>query len=121
VALIANASVSARRSLGQALEQSEWRVVEARDGLEAWELLESAAPELLIIDLELPVLDAFSVIRAAKSQSDLSVIVLAAASDPQTQAQIMEAGVDLLLTKPVEPEHLLASLSALGHGAARVS
>ncbi len=53
------------------LERLGWRSIEARDGLEAWEMLESADPDLLIVDLDVPVLDATQVIRAAKAQGSM--------------------------------------------------
>ncbi len=113
-ALIADKSVTVRRGLTQLLEQAGWRAVEARDGLEAWEMLDSISPELLVIDLDLPLLDPFQVIRAAKSQSDIPVVAIMANDDSNLRALAITAGVNALLQKPVNPEDLLASLKALG-------
>ncbi len=113
-ALIADKSVTVRRGLTQMLEQAGWRAVEARDGLEAWELLDSISPELLVIDLDLPLLDPFQVIRAAKSQGDIPVVAIVANDDSKLRAMAVTAGVNALLQKPVNPEDLLASLKALG-------
>ncbi len=113
-ALIADKSVTVRRGLTQILEQAGWRAVEARDGLEAWEMLDSISPELLVIDLDLPLLDPFQVIRAAKSQSDIPVVAIVANDDSNLRALAITAGVNALLQKPVNPEDLLASLKALG-------
>ena len=112
-ALVADMSVTVRRGLSQVLEQAGWRVVEARDGLEAWELLESVSPELLVIDLDLPLLDPFQVISAAKARGEIPVVAIASGSDPKLQSMTMAAGVNALLSKPVKPEDLLASLQAL--------
>ncbi len=112
--LVADMSVTVRRNLSQVLEQAGWRVVEARDGLEAWELLESVSPELLVIDLDLPLLDPFQVISAAKARGEIPVVAIASGADPKLQAMTMAAGVNALLSKPVKPEDLLASLQALG-------
>ena len=113
-ALVADMSVTVRRSLTQALEHVGWRAVEARDGLEAWELLESVSPELLVIDLGLPLLDPFQVIRAAKSHGDIPVIAIVASDDAKRHSMAITAGVNALLQKPVNPDDLLASLKALG-------
>ena len=107
-------SVTVRRSLTQALEHVGWRSVEARDGLEAWELLESVSPELLVIDLDLPLLDPFQVIRAAKSHGDIPVIAIVASDDAKRHSMAITAGVNALLQKPVNPDDLLASLKAIG-------
>ena len=106
--------MTVRRGLTQLLEQAGWRAVEARDGLEAWEMLDSISPELLVIDLDLPLLDPFQVIRAAKSQSDIPVVAIMANDDSNLRALAITAGVNALLQKPVNPEDLLASLKALG-------
>ena len=111
--LVADMSVTVRRGLTHVLEQAGWRVVEARDGLEAWELLESVSPELLVIDLDLPLLDPFQVIQAAKSQGDVPVIAITASDDATLRAKTMAAGVNALLPKPVKPDDLLASLNVL--------
>ena len=113
-ALVADKSVTVRRSLTHVLEQAGWRAVEARDGLEAWEMLDSISPELLVIDLDLPMLDPFQVIRAAKSQSDIPVVAIVTNDDSKLRALAVTAGVNALLQKPVNPDDLLASLQALG-------
>ncbi|MGA7669004.1 MAG: response regulator [Nitrolancea sp.] len=113
-ALIADKSVTVRRTLTQVLEQAGWRAAEARDGLEAWEMLDSISPELLVIDLDLPMLDPFQVIRAAKSQGDIPVVAIVTNDDSKLRALAVTAGVNALLQKPVNPEDLLASLQALG-------
>ncbi len=112
--LVADMSVTVRRGLTQVLEQAGWRAVEARDGLEAWELLESISPELLVIDLDLPLLDPFQVIRAAKSHGDIPVIAITSNADPKLHAMAISAGVNALLQKPLRPDDLLAGLKALG-------
>lgn len=112
-ALVADMSVTVRRTLTQALEQAGWRAVEARDGLEAWELLESVAPELLVIDLDLPLLDPFQVIRAAKENGEIPVVAVVSRDDSVVRATAISAGVNALLQKPVDPDDLVTSLNAL--------
>jgi chemotaxis protein histidine kinase CheA/CheY-like chemotaxis protein len=113
-ALVADMSVTVRRGLTQVLDHAGWRAIEARDGLDAWDLLESISPELLVIDLDLPLLDPFQVIRAAKSGGDVPVIALVTNDDPKIRARALSAGVDAVLLKPVDPDDLVAGLQALG-------
>jgi chemosensory pili system protein ChpA (sensor histidine kinase/response regulator) len=113
-ALVADMSVTVRRTLTDVLDQEGWRVIEARDGLDAWDLLESIAPELLVIDLDLPLLDPFQVIRAAKSGEDVPVIALVTNDDPTIRAKALSAGVEAVLLKPVDPDDLIVSLRVLG-------
>jgi len=113
-ALVADMSVTSRRGLTQVLDQAGWRAVEARDGLDAWDLLESILPDLLVIDLDLPLLDPFQVIRAAKSGDAIPVIALVTNINPDIRAKALSAGVDVVLLKPVNYDDLITSLEALG-------
>jgi len=113
-ALVADMSVTSRRGLTQVLDQAGWRAVEARDGLDAWDLLESILPDLLVIDLDLPLLDPFQVIRAAKSGDAIPVIALVTNINADIRAKALSAGVDVVLLKPVNYDDLITSLEALG-------
>jgi chemosensory pili system protein ChpA (sensor histidine kinase/response regulator) len=112
-ALVADMSITSRRGLTQVLDQAGWRAVEARDGLDAWDLLESILPDLLVIDLDLPLLDPFQVIRAAKSGDAIPVIALVTNINPELRAKALNAGVDVVLLKPVNYDDLITSLEAL--------
>jgi CheY-like chemotaxis protein len=113
LALVADDSISTRRALCTLLEGDDWAVVEARDGLEAWEQLERAAPNLLLVDLDLALLDAVQVIRAARSQPNTRVVALLNADDPIRQSQLQALGVDALLPKPIDEPALIDTLRLL--------
>ncbi|HVX30057.1 MAG TPA: ATP-binding protein, partial [Nitrolancea sp.] len=112
-ALVADMSITSRRGLAQVLDQAGWRTIEARDGLDAWDLLESIQPDLLLIDLDLPLLDPFQVIRAAKSGEAIPVIALVTNISPELRSKALSAGVDVVLLKPVNYDDLITSLEAL--------
>lgn len=101
--LIANSSISARRSLAQALERDGWRVLAARDGLEVRELLERMRPDLIVIDVELPLLDAFEL----APEGELPVIGLLPDESPEARAQAEALGAHTTITKPWDDELLL--------------
>ncbi|HET7036788.1 MAG TPA: ATP-binding protein [Thermomicrobiaceae bacterium] len=112
-ALVADDSIAARRAIGRVLERHGWRTLEARDGLEAWELLGSVAPALLVIDLDLALLDAAQVIRAAQDQHGIPVIALAGRAGAANQHQLHALRVDAVLGKPIDEDDLAAALGYL--------
>lgn len=110
--LIADDSLSVRRNLTQALEHDGWRVLEARDGMETREVLESTAPDLLIVDVDLPLLDAFKVARV-QSRIDVPLIGLVAQDDNGSRARAQALGAGAVLTKPWETGTLLRTIQVL--------
>jgi DNA-binding NtrC family response regulator len=99
---------SLRRMLRLALEQEGYRVVEARDQVEAEACLRDAPPALCVSDLRLPRGDGFGVLGAAKAADpDLPVIVMTAFGGVEDAVRAMKAGALDFLAKPVSPEHLL--------------
>ncbi|HEU5422134.1 MAG TPA: response regulator, partial [Nitrolancea sp.] len=119
VALVADDSIAARRAIGRVLERHGWRTLEARDGLEAWEMLGSVAPALLVVDLDLALLDAAQVIRAAQDQHGIPVIALAGRAGAANQHQLHALGIAAVLDKPIDGDDLVAALGYLAPQAPR--
>ena len=119
VALVADDSIAARRAIGRVLERHGWRTLEARDGLEAWEMLGSVAPALLVVDLDLALLDAAQVIRAAQDQHGIPVIALAGRAGAANQHQLHALGIAAVLNKPIDEDDLVAALGYLAPQAPR--
>jgi two-component system KDP operon response regulator KdpE len=97
-------------------------VVAARDGIEAWRILESAAaPRLAILDWMMPGVDGVELcrrVRAAGREPYIYILLLTARTESEDLVQGMEAGADDYLTKPFALGELLARLRvALRHAA----
>jgi two-component system OmpR family response regulator len=78
------------------------------------------APRVIILDVMLPDLDGFEVCRRIKQrQSDaggrVPIIFLTAMDSEASRRKGMECGADEYMTKPFDPDHLMASLERLGH------
>jgi len=105
-----------RHVLRELLEREGFAVVEASDGVQALDEVDRSAPDVLVLDLNLPRLDGYGVLshlRARPSTAKLPVIVLTAKGDEENEVRVFETGANDFLTKPFRPRALSARLRAL--------
>jgi CheY-like chemotaxis protein len=105
-----------RDMLSRRLERRGHEVVIAVDGEEGLRLAASAKPDIVLMDMSLPVLDGWEATRRLKSDSatrHLPVLGLTAHAMPADRDKVLEAGCDEYDTKPVELPRLLAKIEAL--------
>jgi len=105
-----------RLVLRDLLERDGFTVVEAPDGIVALDEIDRAAPDVVVLDLNLPRLDGYGVLarlRARPATISLPVIVLTAKSDEDNEVRVFELGANDFLTKPFRPRALTARLRAL--------
>ena len=112
--LIADDSESSRDLLRFILERSGCNVIEAQDGEEALSLALSLFPDLLILDLNMPLRDGYSVTSALRSMPAFArtpIIALSAGIAQTDQVSIAAAGFSMFLPKPVPPAQLRACIT----------
>lgn len=93
------------------LEIEGFRVLLARDGKEALDVLERERPDLIVTDAMMPVLDGIELVRRLRAQplhAELPVVVISAAR--ALSAQAMAAGATHFLAKPFDIDQLIALL-----------
>ena len=95
------------------LEKDGYRVVAAYDGRQALELAARERPALLVLDLMLPEMSGWDVMRSLRQTSDAPVIILTARDDPTDKVVGLELGADDYVVKPFEPKELLARIRAV--------
>jgi len=84
------------------LQRSGFTVREAVDGSDAWEAIQRDAPDLVLTDLDMPVMDGFALVQRIRSTAkfrELPVIVLSTRGSDQDKRRAMEAGADAYLVK----------------------
>ncbi|MDW8050852.1 MAG: response regulator [Armatimonadota bacterium] len=92
------------------LERQGYQVVTAHDGKEALEKVKSEHPDLVVLDVMMPYMDGFEVLRTLRRNpetADLPVIMLTAKAQDQDVLRGWQEGVDMYLTKPFNPQELI--------------
>lgn len=101
--------------LEQELEDLGYDTLGALDGQEALALVESESPDMVLLDIMMPVMDGFEVLarlKAEKSWWDIPVVMISALSDIDSIVKGIEMGAEDFLPKPFDPVILKARLSA---------
>ena len=114
--LIAEDNAVNRELLRELLELRGYAVLEACDGKEALHTIEQAQPELLLLDIGMPVMDGFAVIRRIRENPRLArlpVVAVTAYAMRGDREKILNAGFDGYLSKPVNAHSLAEELNRL--------
>src|SRR5512143_1151926 len=101
--------------LEQELEGPEFEIASASNGEQALSRVRSDSPDLILLDIMMPVMDGFEVLRRLKaddSTRDLPVIIISAASDLASMVRGIQLGAEDYLPKPFEPTLLRARISS---------
>ena len=101
------------RLIAAALERDGFRVDREERGDAAAERVRALSPDLLILDVMLPGLDGFAVLRALRPRWTGPVLMLTARGDDIDQVMGLELGADDYVVKPVVPQVLLARVRAI--------
>lgn len=95
------------------LELEGFQVVEAHDGLGALEAIRRQLPDLVLLDVMMPRLDGFEVLRMLREFSTVSVIMLTAKGEEDDRVRGLELGADDYVTKPFSPRELISRVRAV--------
>lgn len=97
------------------LVRYNFKVVTASNGAEAMEMVRTEKPNLMLLDLMMPVMDGYEVIRRIKSDPQMSsvrIVVLSALNTNGNVVKALNMGADEFLTKPITMDKLYASVNA---------
>lgn len=94
-----------------------YKVVTARDGLEAWDKIVSESPDIIILDLTMPNMDGWQVLNKLRKEPPSSkwqpVIIVSAQSETEKIKQGLEAEADHYLTKPCRIDDILKAIKLM--------
>jgi type II secretory ATPase GspE/PulE/Tfp pilus assembly ATPase PilB-like protein/CheY-like chemotaxis protein len=105
-----------RRVMKDLLQREGYTVAEARDGIQALDEVDRHAPDVIILDLNLPGLDGYGVLSQLRSRAatrEIPVMVLTAKGDEDNEVRVFELGADDFVTKPFRARSLTARLEAV--------
>src|SRR6202012_742812 len=109
-----------RDMLSRRLVRRGHQVLFAGNGAEAVSMTHSERPDIVLMDLSLPIMDGWEATRRLKTDSatrSIPIIALTAHAMAGDRARAIEAGADDYDTKPVDPESLMGKIAALTNGA----
>ncbi|MCQ1954398.1 response regulator transcription factor [Arthrobacter sp. zg-Y238] len=113
VAVIIEDDADIRDLLNAVLQQSGFKVYTAPNGSEGVEAVRLHNPTVVTLDLGLPDIDGFEVIRQLRQFSDAYIVMLTARAEELDTLMGLEAGADDYITKPFRPRELRARISAM--------
>jgi len=114
--LVCDDSVVARKQVVRCLSSAfDATILQAKNGVEALEVLNNHQVDLLCLDLTMPELDGVGVLQAVKSQViETFVVIISADIQPEMKARVEQLGAISFIEKPVKPDVLLSVLNTYG-------
>ena len=94
-------------------QAEDWQFSEASDGFSALQLLEKETWALLVLDIMMPRMDGWAVLRQLRKNSQIPVILLTARDEEYDRLLGFELGVDDYVSKPFSPRELIARMKAM--------
>jgi DNA-binding response OmpR family regulator len=95
------------------LTQAGYLVVKAGDGSAALRSFEAESPDLVVLDINMPLASGFQVCEAIRTRSKVPIMMLTVRGEEEDLVKALELGADDYLTKPFSPRTLLARIKAL--------
>ena len=95
------------------LEHDGFQVVEAYNGIQAIQSLRDSMPDLVLLDVMLPDMDGFEVLKLIREISAVPVIMLTAKGEEDDRVHGLELGADDYITKPFSPRELVSRVRAV--------
>ena len=94
------------------LSANDYKVIEARDGKQALQMVASHCPDLVLLDLGLPDMDGLDIIRQVRAWSKMPIVVVSARDRERDKVEALDLGADDYITKPCGTSELLARIRA---------
>lgn len=116
LALVVDDSITMRRVTQRLLERNGMRVLTAKDGLEALDVLADHRPKIILLDVEMPRMDGYefaSRVRGNSATAELPIIMVTSRSGEKHRARAIEIGVNDYLGKPYQEHEMLDAIRGL--------
>ncbi len=110
--LIADDEAEIRELLRLYLEKDGYRVFESGDGLETLEILKTERIDLLLLDVMMPEMDGFAVLKKLRRENNIPVLIMSAKDADSDKILGLDLGADDYLTKPMNPLEAVARVNS---------
>ena len=111
--LIVEDEANIRELLRLYLERAGYTVLEAENGVEGIKKWKSDKPDMLLLDVMMPVMDGWEVCREIRAESDVPIIMLTAKGETADRVSGLEMGADDYIVKPLEMPEVIARVRAV--------
>ena len=114
--LVVDDSVTVRKVTSRFLERQGFNVVLAKDGIDAFEILQETTPDLMLLDIEMPRMDGFEVasqVRHNRRLQELPIIMITSRTGEKHRERAFEIGVNDYMGKPFQENQLLNKIQGL--------
>jgi two-component system response regulator MprA len=112
--LVAEDDRAVRESLTRALQLEGYSVVTAGDGAEALRMVAESTPDVIVLDVSMPIIDGLTVCKVLRADGNrVPILMLTARTETRDRVSGLDAGADDYVPKPFELDELLARLRAL--------
>ena len=111
--LIVEDEANIRELLRLYLEREGYAVIEAENGVEGIKLWKSEKPDMLLLDVMMPVMDGWAVCKEIRAESDVPIIMLTAKGETADRVSSLEMGADDYIVKPLEMPEVIARVRAV--------
>jgi len=111
--MIVDDSVTVRKVTTRLMERQGWEVKTAKDGVDAMEQLQDIFPDVVLLDIEMPKMDGFGVLKAIRRDErlkDLPIIMITSRTGEKHKREALELGVNRYLGKPFHEANLLSTI-----------
>ena len=111
--LVAEDDPASRELIREVLDGRGYEVIEACDGAEALEKIEQLTPDLVLLDIQMPVLDGYAVLRRVRESprfAAVPVLAVTAYAMREDREKVLGAGFNGYITKPIDPKVLRSDI-----------
>jgi chemosensory pili system protein ChpA (sensor histidine kinase/response regulator) len=116
LAMVVDDSITMRKVTSRVLENHEFDVITARDGIDATDQMHEHIPDLLLLDVEMPRMDGYEVaeyVRADARLRHIPIIMITSRAGKKHRERGKKAGANAYLSKPYKESELIAEVDKL--------
>jgi chemosensory pili system protein ChpA (sensor histidine kinase/response regulator) len=111
--MVVDDSITMRRVASKLLERHQYKVVTAKDGVDALAQLEDVRPDVMLLDIEMPRMDGFELATHMQNESSYSkipIIMITSRTGEKHRDRALEIGVANYMGKPYQEDELIANI-----------
>ena len=113
VIMVVDDSITIRKATTRFLERNQYKVMTARDGIDALQKLQKVVPAVILLDIEMPRMDGYELAGQMRKDARLSqvpIIMITSRTGDKHRQRALELGIDCYLGKPYNEAQLLDSI-----------